>query len=236
MSIGRDLTFQLDVAREKSADECVKDITIKFQIPGDNGPVLQEETFKCGKTNFGVFQQDLTVYQNPVPKGRWVYQIEKDERVSISVKVTSKSADQSSDPILTKCWIATGSQEINSEQDLKLSVVADVRQGNKPVIGAKVKAIVERPPNANNEPQPEMELELVDNGSGADFIKNDGIYSRYELCRSSAESLRSSCPGSSPTTLAEAGTMSSVRWRETETRRSMRGSSTTGRSRAELSP
>ena len=182
MSIGRDLTFQLDVAREKSAEECVNDITIKFQIPGESS--LKEETFKCSKNNFGVYQKDLTLYSNPnpVPQGRWLYMIEKDagERVSISVKITSKSADQSSDPILTKCWIATGSQEINSEQDLKLSVVADVRQGNKPVIGAKVKAIVERPPNANNEPQPEMELELVDNGSGADFIKNDGIYSRYD--------------------------------------------------------
>ena len=136
------------------------------------------ETFKCSKNNFGVFKKDMSDYQNPVPEGRWVYIIEKgSEKVSISVKVTAKSKDQSTDPILTKCWIATGSQAINSEMDLKLSVVADVRQGNKPVIGAKVKAIVERP-SVGDTIYPEIEIELADNGAGADFIKNDGLYAR----------------------------------------------------------
>jgi len=178
-SIGRDLTFQLDVSREKSTDECAQDITITFQIPGAGAPVT--ETFKCSKNNFGVFKKDMSDYQDPVPQGRWLYVIEKNagEKVSISVKVTAKSKDQSTDPILTKCWIATGSQAINSEMDLKLSVVADVRQGNKPVIGAKVKAIVERPSDASGNPYPEMEIELADNGAGADFIKNDGLYARF---------------------------------------------------------
>jgi len=178
-SIGRDLTFKLDVSREKATDECVEDIKIKFQIPGPT-PTMKEEVFKCSKNNFGVFKKDMSDYQNPVPEGRWVYIIEKgSEKVSISVKVTAKAKDQSTDPILTKCWIATGSQAINSEMDLKLSVVADVRQGNKPVIGAKVKAIVERPSDASGNPYPEMEIELADNGAGADFIKNDGLYARF---------------------------------------------------------
>ena len=129
-----------------------------------------------------MYKKDLSSYTSPdpTPEGRWLYKIipNSGEKVAISVKVTSKSRDPNSDPILTKCWIATGSQQINSETDLKLSVVADVRQGNDPVIGAKVKAIVEMP-SANGNDYPPMEMELPDSGAGADFIKNDGIYSRY---------------------------------------------------------
>merc|ERR1712025_449481 len=81
--------------------------------------------------------------------------------------------------IMTKCWIAAGSQEINTEVDVKLAVVAEVSQGTVPVVGAKVKAEIERPPDSNGDPQPPMELDLMDNGSGADKIKNDGTYARY---------------------------------------------------------
>ena len=147
-SIGRELTFQIDVSREKSTDECSEDIEIQFQIPG---PVLKTEKFKCSKANFGVYTKDLSSYTapGPAPEGRWVYRITKSaEKVAVSVKVRSKSREAGTDPVLTRCWIATGSQAINSEADLKLSVVAEVRQGNQPVIGAKVRAVVERPSDA----------------------------------------------------------------------------------------
>ena len=179
-SIGRELTFQIDVSREKSTEECSEDIEIVFQIPG---PVLQTEKFKCSKSNFGVYKKDLSSYTapSPAPEGRWVYRITRSsaEKVAVSVKVRSKSRDPSTDPVLTRCWIATGSQAINSEADLKLSVVAEVRQGNQPVIGAKVRAVVERPSDASGAPYPPLDMELPDNGAGADFIKNDGLYSRY---------------------------------------------------------
>ena len=139
-SIGRELTFQIDVSREKSTDECSEDIEMVFQIPGEQE--LKKEKFKCSKSNFGVYTKDLSSYTapGPAPEGRWVYRITRSsaEKVAVSVKVRSKSRDPSTDPVLTRCWIATGSQAINSEADLKLSVVAEVRQGNQPVIGAKV--------------------------------------------------------------------------------------------------
>ena len=116
-----------------------ENIEIVFQIP-DVG--LKNETFKCSKANLGVYQKDLSSYTapSPAPEGRWVYRITRSsaEKVAVSVKVRSKSRDPSTDPVLTRCWIATGSQAINSEADLKLAVVAEVRQGNQPVIGAKV--------------------------------------------------------------------------------------------------
>ena len=54
----------------------------------------------------------------------------------------------------------------------------DIFKGNKPVIGAKVQAVVERPAASNGDPYPPIEVELADNGAGADFIKNDGMYAR----------------------------------------------------------
>ena len=48
-----------------------------------------------------------------------------------------------------------------------------MRQGsNIPIIHATVNAIIERPLG------PDVELLLLDNGVGADYIRNDGIYSR----------------------------------------------------------
>ena len=172
-SIGRDVVFQLDVSKEKSGDtECQADLIIQFLVPDEPQP--RTETFRCSKDNYGVKKISL----DPAPAGRWLYRIEKSESVSVSVKIKSKSTDPTTDPILTKCWIATGGQQLGSELDLKLSVVADVRQGTRPVLGATVRAVVERPSQAGTT-YPAVELELFDSGAGADSIKNDGIYARY---------------------------------------------------------
>merc|ERR1719341_3165666 len=83
------------------------------------------------------------------------------------------------DPVMTHCWISTGAEDIDTTTDIKLAVVAEVSQGSKPVVGAKVEALVERPSNSNGDPQPPIQIQLLDNGSGADKIKNDGTYTRY---------------------------------------------------------
>ena len=93
------------------------------------------------------------------------------------MRVTSRSRYANDDPIQTKCWIKTGEQQLGTEVYLKLSAVAEVKKGNMPVIGARVRAYITRP--STNGETPALELELDDNGSGADVIKNDGIYSRY---------------------------------------------------------
>jgi len=92
---------------------------------------------------------------------------------AISITVKSKSRDPSTDPVTTDCRISTGGQDLNSATDVKLAVIAEVTQGSKPVLGAKVVAEVERPQGAP------IFLTLKDDGSSADKIRNDGIYSRY---------------------------------------------------------
>ena len=47
---------------------------------------------------------------------------------------------------------------------LKLSAVAEVKKGNMPVIGARVRAYITRPGDSGTTPP--LEMELSDNGSG----------------------------------------------------------------------
>ena len=58
---------------------------------------------------------------------------------------------------------------------LKLAVMAEVMQGNKPVIGAAVAALVERPQESDQDPIPPMEIQLLDNGGGIYVILTEGI-------------------------------------------------------------
>ena len=92
-----------------------------LRVDGFTGKELKK---KNGKTFFDLFLKKYYSFLIPI------FRINKDanEKVSISVKITAKAKDANTDPIMTKCWIATGSQQINSEADLKLSVVAEVRQ------------------------------------------------------------------------------------------------------------
>ena len=87
-------------------------------------------SFRSGILCFHYLSISFTCYQVTKFPFLLIYRINKDdnEEVSISVKITAKAKDADTDPIMTKCWIETGTQQINSEADLKLSVVAEVRQ------------------------------------------------------------------------------------------------------------
>ena len=172
VSIGRETVLTIQVTVREN--DCREPLSIWLVSPD-----LQETlntTFTCSKSNFGVFR-----YSSPDlgMEGRWVYRLTALEDLDVSIKVESKSRSTSDDPIVTKCWIAAGAQEIDTSVNVKLAVVGEVKQGPRPVVGAKVRAVVERPPDSSGTIFPDLELELLDNGSGADKIKNDGVYSKY---------------------------------------------------------
>jgi len=174
-SIGRDVTFQIEVKAKNN--NCAQPLSILLISPDQDPGNSLNSTFKCTPEDFGVFRHQFT---DLALEGRWVYKLTPNENLdSVSVKVESKSRKESTEPILTKCWIATGGQEIDTSVNVKLAVVGQVTQGTKPVIGANVIAEVERPMDADGNSYPPMVLNLADNGSGADKIKNDGTYSRY---------------------------------------------------------
>ncbi|PIK56363.1 putative calcium-activated chloride channel regulator 1-like [Apostichopus japonicus] len=61
----------------------------------------------------------------------------------------------------------------NVEQGENMVIFSEVKQGSYPVLRCNVIATVERP---DGDP---IQLELFDNGAGADLTAGDGIYSRY---------------------------------------------------------
>ena len=175
ISIGREVSFQLEV--QTKGEDCTSPLTITLLRPDDaHTPEIENREFTCTSSNFRMFRHTVA---DLALEGRWVYKVSAQEDLaSVSIKVESKSRDPSTDPVMTHCWISTGAEDIDTTTDIKLAVVAEVSQGSKPVVGAKVEALVERPSNSNGEPQPPIQLQLLDNGSGADKIKNDGTYTR----------------------------------------------------------
>jgi calcium-activated chloride channel regulator 3/4 len=90
-----------------------------------------------------------------------------------SITVTSRSSENSL-PIFTRCWTSAGTEQADLSKGTKIAVLAQVLQGNNPVVRAKVKAYIER--DGVSSP---IEIELYDQGAAPDNIRDDGIYSRY---------------------------------------------------------
>ncbi|NXN63654.1 CLCA1 regulator, partial [Himantopus himantopus] len=87
---------------------------------------------------------------------------------SVSVTATSRPASSSVPPVSLAAHVNRANTAFNP-----VVVYAEVSQGFLPVLGATVTATIEKDGAAA------VILELLDNGAGADMIKNDGIYSRY---------------------------------------------------------
>ncbi|XP_004603681.2 calcium-activated chloride channel regulator 4A-like [Sorex araneus] len=101
--------------------------------------------------------------------GIWTYSLQaqtNDETLTIAVN--SRAANPSVPPI-------TVNAKINNDKTTfpnPVVVYAEVLQGFAPILGASVTAIIESSDGTTT-------LKLLDNGSGADSIKNDGVYSSY---------------------------------------------------------
>ncbi|XP_072130689.1 calcium-activated chloride channel regulator 1-like [Mobula birostris] len=102
--------------------------------------------------------------------GTWTYNImNTGNKQQVTVTVTSRAADENVPPVTVNTKI--------TRKDLTSPVVIYVKvsQGFLPVLSARV-IIIAEPPTG-----PTEEVELLDNGSGADIVSNDGIYSKYFL-------------------------------------------------------
>ena len=161
-TIGKNLTFRLEITNGNS--DCQSDMEIS--LIGPNPEDRTDYKFKCSKSNYGTFVNQL---EDVAAAGKWQFLIKSTEKFeSLSVRITSRSRNANDDPIQTKCWIKTGEQQLGADVYLKLSAVAEVKKGNMPVIGAKVRAYITRP--SDNGESPPLEMQLEDNGSGIDSI------------------------------------------------------------------
>ncbi|XP_044883644.1 calcium-activated chloride channel regulator 1-like [Mauremys mutica] len=103
--------------------------------------------------------------------GNWLYMIQNNHTESqvISMIVTSRPASLTDPPVIVKAHMNKDTSAFPNP----MVIYAEVSQGFSPVLGATVMATVEQ------ETGSAVELRLLDDGSGADITKNDGIYSKY---------------------------------------------------------
>ncbi|XP_052034439.1 calcium-activated chloride channel regulator 4A-like [Apodemus sylvaticus] len=102
--------------------------------------------------------------------GIWTYNLEaKANSEILTITVTSRAASSSVPPITVNAKVNTDTNSYPSP----MIVYAEVLQGYTPIIGARVTATVESGSGKTEE------LDLLDNGAGADAFKDDGVYSRY---------------------------------------------------------
>ncbi|XP_063796032.1 calcium-activated chloride channel regulator 1-like [Pseudophryne corroboree] len=104
-------------------------------------------------------------------KGQWDYSLCNNEVADqvLGLTVNSRASDPNVPPIVVQTFMNADTSSFPSP----MIVYAVVTQGFSPVLGVKVTAIIE--PQSGKI----RTMQLLDNGSGADILKNDGIYSKY---------------------------------------------------------
>ncbi|KAM9129918.1 calcium-activated chloride channel regulator 1-like [Pangshura tecta] len=103
--------------------------------------------------------------------GDWLYTIQNNQTESqvISMIVTTRAASMDMPPVTVKAHMNKDTNDFPNP----MVIYAEVSQGFLPVLGAIVMATVESQNGSA------VELKFLDDGSGADIMKNDGIYSKY---------------------------------------------------------
>ncbi|XP_037785047.1 calcium-activated chloride channel regulator 3A-1-like [Penaeus monodon] len=161
-SVGRDMLFQL------------KTSALKHTI---SPPYLLRPDGTAVKT--ATFDPLIGSWAIKVPlaePGRWTWiaELSGDKNYYIQVDVTAKARNPDILPIYTQAWASSGSSGVDATVS-PVIVYAEVKQGSNPVIGATVRAYISH----TSTPDEAIELDLLDNGQGADSQAGDGIYSRY---------------------------------------------------------
>ncbi|XP_060799224.1 calcium-activated chloride channel regulator 1-like [Neoarius graeffei] len=103
--------------------------------------------------------------------GDWKYSFLNDESTAqaVSLIVMSRAAREDVHPVT----VTARMNQQTSDGTKPMVVLAEVSQNYNPVVGATVWA------NLASDTGHSVQLELLDNGAGADAFKDDGVYSRY---------------------------------------------------------
>ncbi|GAB1288214.1 Calcium-activated chloride channel regulator 2 [Apodemus speciosus] len=103
--------------------------------------------------------------------GRWTYTLNNTHHSPQALKVTvaSRASSLAMSPATVEAFVERDSTYFPQP----VIIYANVREGLYPILNATVVATVE--PEAGDP----VVLQLLDEGAGADVIRNDGIYSRY---------------------------------------------------------
>ncbi|XP_012516630.1 PREDICTED: calcium-activated chloride channel regulator 2 [Propithecus coquereli] len=103
--------------------------------------------------------------------GHWIYTLNNTHHSlqALKVTVTSRASSSAVPPVTVEAFVERDSTHFPHP----VMIYANLRKGFYPILNATVTATVE--PETGDP----VTLKLLDDGAGADVIKNDGIYSRY---------------------------------------------------------
>lgn len=160
-SVGRDLEFRLDASDASH-------VTSAPVLVRPNGTEVGGASLDAG----------ISMWTISVPlaeEGEWAWRagVSGNSNEYIRVGVTAKARDPETMPIYTRSWLSD-TEDVDAAVN-PIIVYAEVKQGNNPVVGARVRASVTQPSTT----AAAVELDLLDNGQGADTQAGDGVYSRY---------------------------------------------------------
>ncbi|XP_017651901.1 calcium-activated chloride channel regulator 2 isoform X2 [Nannospalax galili] len=103
--------------------------------------------------------------------GLWTYTLNNTHHSpqALTVTVASRASSPVRPPVTVNAFVERDSTYFPHP----VTIYANVRKGLNPILNATVMATIE------TETGDPIMLKLLDNGAGADVIKNDGVYSRY---------------------------------------------------------
>jgi len=155
-----------------------RDVNIKIGVPQTD--LTSNLAFQMQLRNGSAFSQTLksrttSITFPTLEDGTYKFNVTSPSKTlsMLNIQVSSKASTSTALPLWTKCWISTGLKDVDASSD-KLSIHAQVTNGQNPVMNADVWAYVEQ--EGKTVP---IELKLIDDGSGADNVADDGIYSRF---------------------------------------------------------
>ncbi|XP_060081331.1 calcium-activated chloride channel regulator 4A-like [Ylistrum balloti] len=135
------------------------------------------ELSSATEINHDLMMIRLKFQHNDAEVGKWKFSLRgRRSQSTVTVVVFSNSTARDGNvPITLKARLVLN----NNSVPPKMAAYADVTKGHHPVIGLNVIATVYRPGDEDGGHTPPHKMALFDRGSGADILKDDGIYSRY---------------------------------------------------------
>ncbi|XP_070557872.1 calcium-activated chloride channel regulator 1-like [Ptychodera flava] len=100
--------------------------------------------------------------------GTWLYEVTDHQGEDIEISVQSNLREDTQPIRVT----TTTSNSLITETPAMTNIYAQAQRGYAPILKADVVATVERP-----HPHSPVKVNLLDNGAGADFTEDDGVYS-----------------------------------------------------------
>ncbi|KAM9324773.1 LOW QUALITY PROTEIN: uncharacterized protein PAF06_000862 [Gastrophryne carolinensis] len=141
--------------------------TPNIKLTDPNGNIFENAQFAVDATS----KSARLRVPGTAQQGDWHYNLCNTQPGAqvLGITVNSRPADPSVPPILVETYLSADANSFGTP----MVVYATVTQGLAPVLGVKVTAYIE---TQTGHITP---LTLLDNGAGADIIKNDGIYSKF---------------------------------------------------------